>query len=94
MGKVIKPNGDEFEVTPMNNNDFSLDELQDLVDGYIECLYFKDDSSRIMVINEEGKLNGLHYNPIATVIAIQQGLIGIGDYIVGNALICEPGEIL
>lgn len=85
--KLIQPNGHTTEVAPKNGKDFSLEELQGFVDGYIECVYL--DSKTIMVINEEGKLNGLPYNHDATVLS---GLYP-HDVIVGPALICSKKQI-
>lgn len=71
----------------------SLEELQKLVGGYIEVVnvIFNGNSSQ-MIINEEGKLNVLPYNAIATKILQQtaknKGYINL-DYIVGTAIILE-----
>lgn len=83
---VRTPNGEFIYKEPKNGTDFSLEELQEFVGGYIEIIPLVDDL--IMVVNEEGKLLGLPFNKAATEIfwdATKNTL----DYIVGNALICE-----
>lgn len=67
-----------------------LKEMQDLVGGYIETVptviapYWADEKgvSIRMVVNEEGKLHGLDWNPKATTLYGYHP-----DYIAGNALI-------
>lgn len=79
MAKIIFTNGAEFEVSPNNGTDFSLQELQGVVGGYVEVVSLSGDD--VMVINEEGRLTGLPHNTKASVIA--------RDYIVGNVLVCS-----
>ena len=38
-----------------------LEDLQHFVDGYIECVYPFDDDV-VLIVNEEGKINGLPFN--------------------------------
>lgn len=89
MAKLYCVDGTIEEVSPKNGTDFSLEELNGFVEGWIETLYLGND--KIMVINEEGKLEGLDYNPIATRIFRES--YGDSDYIVGNALVCSSEEI-
>lgn len=81
---------DNIEVQPKNGSDFSLEELQDFVEGYIEVVRLKDD--KIMVVNEEGKLNGLPFNVGAT-LAYNEGTGRYDDIILGNALVCKKEEV-
>ncbi len=67
MATIIYPDGRTEEVSPRNGRDFSLDELSKIVQGHIEVVYTKD--TRIMVINEEGKLLDLPRNEKATALA-------------------------
>lgn len=69
---------------PNNTTDFCLEELQRLVGGHIEVVYFDD---FIMVINEKGKLNQLPVNFMAS--TLYQSYYGETDYIVGDCLICK-----
>lgn len=67
-----------------------LKEMQNLVEGDIETVptviasHWADEKgvSILMVVNEEGKLHGMHWNPKATTLCGY-----CPDYIVGNALI-------
>ena len=77
------------DVQPANGSDFSLEELQGYVEGYIEIVDLND--GRIMVVNEEGLNEGLPVNPLAT--AIFQERTGVADYIVGNVLICDAEQV-
>lgn len=75
------------KVDPANGTDFSLNELNEIVDGYIEVLHIGD---KLLVCNEEGKLNNLPYNVKATRLI---NAVGIKDYIVGNVLFCDKDKI-
>lgn len=77
-------NGAQVLMTPANGKQFTLEELQGFVGGYIEIVFLDDNT--LMVVNEEGKLHGLGLNIMAT--AIYQKLTRRIDTIVGNALIC------
>lgn len=79
----------EEEVKPMNGTDFSLEELQYFVGGLIEIVWLKD--GKIMVVNEEGKLNGSPMNVPAT--QWYRNSVGVCDYIAGNALVCNDEEV-
>lgn len=74
-----------------------LEWLQEKVGGYIECLSFsepleyKGKTYLGMMLNEEGKLQNLAINEIATAIAIKGGLRY--DFIVGNVVLFSEGEI-
>ena len=88
MAKIIYPDGTTKNINPANGNDFSLDELQKIVEGYIELVYLND---TIMVVNEEGKFNELPYNAKAT--DLYRKSRRTIDFVVGNALICNLNEI-
>ena len=72
-------------VFPANGTDFSLEELQGFVGGYIEIVNITENV--IMVVNEEGKRD-CEANGMATVLAKAHGAIFPCDYIAGNALMC------
>lgn len=82
---VITTGGAIKEVAPANNHDFSLEELQKFVGGYIEIISLSE--SQIMVLNEEGKLNNLPYNEEAT--KLFQKAYKTNDFIVGDVLVCD-----
>lgn len=75
-------------VEPSNGEDFSLEELQKFVGGYIEIVSLPND--KIMVANEEGKCYNLPLNVLATHMMQQ---IGRNDTIVGNVLICDADKV-
>lgn len=85
---VVMTSGVTLAVEPKNGTDFSLEELQKIVGGYIEVLRLG--SEQIMVLNEEGKLYGLGVNDKATVLAVTAGY---ADIIVGDVLVC-PKEMV
>ena len=88
MATLIKANGEETNVLPKNKTDFKLDEMQNYVGGFIETVRTKD--NKIMVINEEGKINELPMNEKATDLYVHSNF----DFIVGDVLICNENEIL
>src|SRR5438128_1520036 len=67
MATIFYPDGQEEEVQPANDGVFSLEEMQRIVQGYIEIYPLKD--GRIMVLNEEGRILGLDRNEKATELA-------------------------
>lgn len=88
MAYIINTDKTTATVTPANGTDFSLDELNAIVDGYIEIHHLNN--NQIMVVNEEGKLNGLPLNTRATRLVREAG---INDYIVGRVLVCDTKQV-
>lgn len=82
MAAIITPNL-ITSTKPENGADFQLDELKEIVGGWIEIVRCPDDW--IMVVNEEGQLLNLPYNPVASLIA--------GQPIVGDVLYCKSRQI-
>lgn len=78
------------EVEPKNGTDFSLEEMQSIVGGYIEIVDLND--SQCLVVNEEGKCEHLPYNAIATNV-LRLAYQHTTDYIAGNALLCNINQI-
>jgi hypothetical protein len=68
-------------------NDNSLEGMQKAVGGYIEIVTTHDD--KVMVIDEEGKFKDKPRNDKATSMVS----LWPGDYIVGDVIIAEQGEI-
>lgn len=83
---VIRTDGTVWEATPKNGKDFKLEEMQAIVDGYIEIVRAKD--GRLIVLNEEGKLKHLPVNALATELYCSPD-----DVIVGDVLVCQPKEV-
>ena len=71
------------EITEMS---LDLHSLQKAVDGYIEAVYPFDDNVAV-IVNEEGKLNGLPYNR-----ALHDDEGHVCDVTAGNMLIVGIGE--
>ena len=91
MATIFHTDGTREKVSPANGSDFRLEEMQRMVGGIIEIVYFEDNT--VMVINEEGKLLGLPLNMDATVI-FRAHYPDSNDYIVGDALVCSEKQIL
>lgn len=90
MAKLYRVNGQIEDVKPANGSDFTLEELYALVDtNMVETLPTND--GRIMVICEEGKLRGKEENARATLLTVN--VTAGDDMIVGNALVCDQGEL-
>lgn len=88
MNMIIKAKDNKvIPVWPKNGTDFQLDELREIVGGFIEIVYLDDKKQHLMVVNEEGKLLGLQPNVLAT------HLYNCNDVIVGDVLICENDKI-
>ncbi len=84
MAKIVKTDGTVTEVRPKNGIDFVLEELQEIVGGYIEIVNIKDG---LMVVNEEGKIKNLPINKLATIIYNRS------DIIHGDVLLCDTDQI-
>jgi len=79
---IIKTDGTSIDYAPQNGTDFTLEELQKAVGGYIEIIQIS--STQIMVLNEEGKLKGLPFNRNASLIFAMAGIrqVAVGDVVV------------
>ena len=65
MARLYKTNGEVIEVSPKNNRDFTLEELQNFVEGdIIEIINLT--TKKLLIVNEEGKINELPFNESAT----------------------------
>lgn len=80
---IIKSDGTSADFMPKNGTDFTLEELQKAVGGYIQIVYIS--STQIMVLNEDGKNEGLPYNHNASLIF---AMAGIKDFAVGDVVVC------
>ena len=83
MAYIIKTNGEKTDVTPDNGTDFQLEEMQEIVGGYIEIVRL--DEKQIMVVNEEGVIYNLPHNKKASKLC--------GIPIVGDVLVCESEQV-
>ena len=79
--EIITPEGRVTTARPKGKA-WSLEEMQEIVGGWIEIVPTLD--GRLMILNEEGKLDGLPANSKAT------ALFGDHDVIVGTVLVTDP----
>ncbi len=86
-GNIYKSNG-KIEKKSFSKKNVTLKEMQDVVGGYIEFIYLKNDL--IMVVNEDGKINGLPFNANATLLVQENN---IDDYIAGDVLVVNKDLI-
>lgn len=84
---ILKASGKVIETKPKNGTDFSLEELNEIVGGYIEVIRTINDN-QIMVLNEEGKLKHLPVNQRATAL-----YPNLADIIVGDVLVCDRSMV-
>lgn len=85
---IIKADGTELPYEhKLTGKPGDLEHAQKAVGGLIQIVYTKD--KRIMIINEEGKLDGLPINPKAT--ALYQ--YGEHDPIVGDVLVMNKKDV-
>jgi hypothetical protein len=87
MAFWIKANGTVQEVKPPVGAAFTLGELQGMVGGYIEIV--RTHTGDFMVLNEEGKLQGLPINEVAT----ERYQYGTHDPVVGDVVIAQWAEL-
>lgn len=80
---MLEPNKVAYEKEIGND----LDSMQAEVGGYVEIIYPFEDEDIGLVLNEEGKINGL---PLNRAIYDKGG--EIIDIIAGNAFICNCSE--
>ena len=90
MAFWLKTDGSIHEVKPdpdAPGGIFTLQQLQQFVGGYIEIAHTH--TGALMIVNEDGKNDGLPFNLLAT----ERYRYGEHDPIVGNVLICTMEEI-
>lgn len=87
---ILMTDGSTRKAFPKNGLDFKCEELNEIVDGWIEIVDLGDS---YMVVNEEGKIRGFAYNEKATNILHKKCPLMCGDYIAGNALVCRKEQI-
>lgn len=82
--KGLKVTSDgQSEIVSFESEFVSLQEMQNIVNGYIEFVYLPN--NMIMVVNEEGKMNNLPLNVNATKMFAPI----MNDSIVGDVLIID-----
>ena len=68
-----------------------MPELQAIVGGYIEAIYFR--GGAILFCNEHGKQLNLPYNDAATSLAREWAFLPADDYIVGDVVVGTRQEM-
>lgn len=91
MAIIYKTDKSFVNVEPKNGESFSLEELQSIVGGYIEIVNL--DNGDIAVMNEEGKLMNLPFNPYATAAISNLNKRYANEFIVGDVLFCRSEEV-
>ena len=66
MGRLITVDGDTIDIAPAEGEVFTLRELQEYVDGYIEVIPQHVYPDRVYLCDEEGLLKGKDINFTAT----------------------------
>ena len=84
MATIYKTNGEALEVSPKNGKAFSLEEMQEIVGGYIHPIRMKNGC--IMIVNDSDD-EDLEMNMKAS-----EALEWL-DLIVNDALVCTINEI-
>lgn len=84
---IFQVDGTRREVKPADGQYFSLEEMQQIVGGFIQILPLNGEM--YLVVNENGKIQHppLPVNPSATLFT--RNLIAHDDMIVGDVLICS-----
>lgn len=88
---LISANGEVDVLSLSPDDDARLQQLQDIVGGYIEAVALP--GGRYMVINENGKDAPHVINQMATDIAREAQTIQSDDYIAGVAVIITQGVL-
>lgn len=70
-------------ISPKNGHHFSLEELHEMIGGYIEIVHIGN--GVIVVVDEEGILKERVYNHLASDVC--------GRFLVGNVLLCRAKQI-
>ena len=87
--KIIYTDKGAEDYTPNNGSTFELEELQEVVGGYIEIVRLND--GRIIIVNEDGLSLNLPVNIEATNILRRDH--STTEYIVGTAIVCDADMI-
>ena len=86
---LYKADGTQAPYEPADGKHFTLEELQHAVGGYIEMVNLGD--GRMLVVNEEGKVNHLPLNEKGT--RLTRGILSWRDLVVGDVLVCPEDAL-
>lgn len=90
MATLFKVGEKPKTIEPKNGSDFQLEEVWDLIGGYVQVVQLH--GGNIMLVDEDGFMKQLPFNREATV-----WLVGHCDFqnliaVVGTALVCKSEE--
>ena len=96
MTKDINTKASEFKIIEDSKDEPSLKEAQEFVGGYVEGITFPNGD--YLIINEEGKLMNLPYNPEASALwkatfDNDNYITGRKDFVVGNAILIKKDAL-
>ena len=96
MTKEINTKASEFKIIDDSKDETSLKAAQDFVGGYIEGITFPNGD--YLIINEEGKLMGLPFNPEASALwkatfDNDNYVTGRNDFVVGPAILIKKAAL-
>lgn len=74
----------ETDIQPKNGKDFELEEMQEIVGGYIQIVPLP--RGRILICNDDGMSLGLPINKLASLAVT--GYV-YGDVVMGDVIICD-----
>lgn len=83
--ELIKVTGERIAISPANKTDFKLKEAA----GHLQCDYIEVvnvGQDRILIVDEEGLLNGKPINPTASFL--------FNSTIVGDVILCDSNMLL
>ena len=87
--KIIYTDKEAEDYTPKNGRTFELEEMQEIVGGYVEPIRLND--GRMIIVDEDGKSKDKAVNIPATNILRRDHFTT--DYIVGTAIVCDADMI-
>lgn len=88
MATLFKVGEKPKEIEPKNGSDFQLEEVWDLIGGYVQVIELH--AGRIMIVDEEGLWKNLPFNAEATAHVARH--CNYPHTIVGTALLCKTKE--
>lgn len=87
--KIIYTDKEAEGYTPKNGTTFELEEMQEIIGGYVEPIRLND--GRMIIVDEDGKSKNKAVNIPATNILRRDHYTT--DYIVGTAIVCDADMI-
>ena len=93
MAKLYRTDGTAQDITPKNGKDFQLKELYEALGCELVEAIRIPTAGKIVIIDEEGKLNGKDINGDMTYYLRYHSVIASWDFIVGDAIMCDSDEL-